>query len=122
MGDVFVPMYLYMAYKDGVPINKARDACRIPEGIPIEYNPIPCAVCGGMPSFIVKEKKVGKHMEDWHYVQHKCDVESIKIKLCPFIIDAIKIMRVGRCGSSAIAITKWNAVQRYISKLAERIV
>lgn len=122
MGDVFVPMYLYMAYKDGVPINKARDACRIPEGIPIECNPIPCAVCGGMPSFIVKEKQVGKHMEYWHYVQHKCDVGSIKIKLCPFIIDAIKIMRVGRSGSSAIAITKWNACQRYIEKLAKRIV
>lgn len=75
-----------------------------------------------MPSFIVKEKQVGKHMEYWHYVQHKCDVGSIKIKLYPFIIDAIKIMRVGRSGSSAIAITKWNACQRYIEKLAKRIV
>lgn len=122
MGDIFEPLYLYMVYKDGVSINKATEDCKIPEGIPIEYNPIPCAVCGGMPRFIVKGNQVGKFVVHWHHVQHKCDPCSIKIKLCPFINEAIRIIKPNRSRASAVAITKWNACQRYIEKLAKRIV
>lgn len=122
MGDVFEPLYLYMVYKDGVSINKATEDCNIPDGIPIEYTPIPCAVCGRMPSFIVKEKQSGKFVTHWHHVQHTCDPSSIKIKLCPFIKEAIRIIKPNRSRTSAVAITKWNACQRYIAKLAERIV
>ena len=120
MVDMFMPLLMYMIYKDGAPINKATEDCKIPEGISIEYTPIPCAVCGEMPRFVVREER--GPIKEWHYVEHKCNMNTLKIKLCPFIKEAIHIIKPSRSRTSAIAITKWNAAQRYIAKLAERIV
>lgn len=122
MGTIFMPLRRYMIYKDGASINQATQACKIPEGLPLECNPIPCTVCGGMPRFIRKEEVVRKATKGWHYVLHQCDMKESRIKLCPFIKEAIRMIKADRSSTSAIAITKWNACQRYIAKLAERIV
>ncbi len=122
MGELFTPLLIYMIFKEGVPINSAKQACKIPDGIPFEDKPIPCAVCGGMPSFIRKEEVVRRATREWHYVVHQCNTRESKIKLCPFIQTAIRMLRADRSSTPAIAVTKWNACQRYIEKLAKRIV
>ena len=115
-----MPLRLYMIHKDGVSINQATQACRIPEGIPLEDKPIPCAVCGEMPRFVVREES--GPIKEWHYVEHKCNLNTLKMKLCPFINEAIRMIQPNASRRLAIAVTKWNACQRYIEKLAKRIV
>lgn len=121
MISFFTSLYLYMVFKDGVSMNDANQACKIPEGLPLEHEPIPCAVCGGMPRFIRRERQVGKQTIGFHFVEHECNKHSIKIKMCPFIKDAIGRIGVGRNTSSDVVITEWNEAQRYIEKLSKRV-
>lgn len=120
MVDMLMPLLMYMTHKDGEPINKATEDCKIPEGIPLEDQPIPCAVCGEMPRFVAREEK--GPIKELYYVEHECNMSTLKIKLCPFIKEALHIIQPSRSRTMTVAVTKWNACQRYIAKLAKRIV